>query len=351
MSRTGPETATFSNLETTSTSPERKTLRLSRARRRRWMGTRKPVSGQGDPKDLGAQEEKLDRALVTGLMLEVILETSSLPVDPQTLRHLVKARLKDSLAVNLAGRVTLDRFRHLLSKVDIWFPLYYPLTAAGSPRAAPAAARVQAAPAPAAAAPPSRRVLRLDRLRAWLQEEGRGLLPHRPHRKLNQDRLWEFLGRTQGAWFRLIDFTRHFGVDRKTAWEYLQKFLHAGLLRHNRGRSAAVRYALATRFLVVRADALEPEVEAALSGLPPSLVEQVSGWLIATGGEAFWEKEWHGRLEPPRCRQLITRLAGRGSPCKRCARWGRAGCCSSRPGGSGTRMVIHKIYDKNRAII
>jgi len=29
-----------------------------------------------------------------------------------------------------------------------------------------------------------------------------------------------------------------------------------------------VRYALETRFLVVRADTLEPEVEAALSGLP-----------------------------------------------------------------------------------
>ncbi|OGR25718.1 MAG: hypothetical protein A2139_09455 [Desulfobacca sp. RBG_16_60_12] len=264
---------------------------------------------EGDRKDLGAQEEKLDRALVTGLMLEVILETSSLPVDPQTLRHLVKARLKDSLAVDLAGRVTLDRFRRLLSKVDIWFPLYYPLTAAGSPNPpAPAAAWVRAAPGPAAAAAPSRRVLRLDRLRAWLQEEGRGLLPHRPHRKLNQDRLWEFLASTQGGWFRLLDFTRHFGVDRKTAWEYLHKFLHTDLLRHNQGRSAAVRYALATRFLVVRADALDPEVEAALSGLPPSLVQQVSGWLIATGGEAFWEEEWHGRLEPPRCRQLITRL-------------------------------------------
>ena len=264
-----------------------------------------------NPKDLGTQEEKLDRALVTGLMLEVILETSALPVDPQTLRHLVKTRLKGSLAVNLAGRVTLDRFRHLLSKVDIWFPRYYPLTTAGSPQA-PAASQVQAAPAPAAAAPPSRRMLRLDRLRAWLGEEGRGLLPHRPHRKLNQERLWEFLGRTQGGWFRLIDFTRHFGVDRKTAWEYLQKFLRAGLLRHNRGRSAAVRYALETRFLVVRADTLEPEVRKALSGLSPGLVEQVSGWLIATGGEAFWEKEWYGPLEPPRCRQLITRLTSAG---------------------------------------
>jgi hypothetical protein len=244
-------------------------------------------------------------------MLEVILETSSLPVDPQTLRHLVKTRLKDSLAVNLAGRVTLDRFRQLLSQVDIWFPLYYPLTTAGAARA-PAAPLFQATPALAAAAPPSRRVLQVERLRAWLQEEGQGLLPQRPHRKVNQDRLWEFLGRTQGGWFRLLDFTRHFGVDRKTAWEYLQKLLHAGLLRHNRARSAAVRYALETRFLVVRADTLEPGVKAALSGLPPNLAEQVSAWLIATGGEAFGEKEWHGRLEPPRCQQLITRLKSAG---------------------------------------
>jgi hypothetical protein len=272
---------------------------------------KKTVVWEQGPKDLRTQAEKLDRALVTGLMLEVILETSSLPVDSQTLRHLVKTRLKDSLAVNLAGRVTLDRFRHLLSQVDIWFPLYYPLTTAGGSKET-AATHVQAIPAPAAGASPSRRVMRLDRLRAWLQEKGQGLLPHRPHRKVNQDRLWEFLGCTQGGWFRLLDFTRHFGVDRKTAWEYLQKLLHAGLLRHNRARSAAVRYALETRFLVVRADTLEPGVEAALSGLPPNLVEQVSTWLIATGGEAFDEQEWHGRLEPPRCQQLINRLKSAG---------------------------------------
>jgi hypothetical protein len=268
---------------------------------------KKTVVRQRHRKDPGAQEEKLDRALVTGLMLEVILETSALPLDPQTLRHLVKTRLKDSLAVNLAGHVTLDRFRRLLSQVDVWFTLYYPLTSAGSPQA-PAAVRLQAAPGRATADLPDRRVLQVDRLQAWLQEEGRDLLPHRSHRKLNQTGLWEFLCRTQGGWFRLIDFTRHFGVGRKTAWEYLQKFLRAGLLRHNREHSAAVRYALETRFLVVRAEALEPELEAALSGLPPGLVGQVSGWLIATGGEAFWEKDWHGRLAPFRRRQLITRL-------------------------------------------
>ena len=263
------------------------------------------------PNGLGAEEEKLDRALVAGLMLEVILETAGSPADPQAFRHLVKIRLQDTLVTHLAGRVTLDRFRHLLSQVDIWFPLYYPLTTAGAAKAM-AAPLFQAAPALGSAASPSRRGLRVERLRAWLQEEGQGLLPQRPHRKVNQERLWEFLERTQGGWFRLLDFTRHFGVDRKTAWEYLQKLLRAGLLRHNRARSAAVRYALETRFLVVRADTLEPGVKAALSGLPPRLVEQVSAWLIATGGEAFGEEEWHGRLEPPRCQQLISRLESAG---------------------------------------
>ena len=122
-------------------------------------------------------------------MLEVILETSSLPVDPKILRRLVKTRLKDSLAVNLAGRITLDRFRRLVSQVDIWFPLYYPLTTAGSMHTL-AATPVQAIPTLAAATTPSRSVLQVDRFTAWLQEEGRGLMPHRPHRKFNPDNLW-----------------------------------------------------------------------------------------------------------------------------------------------------------------
>ena len=275
------------------------------------VGDIKTGAGEQKPRYFGTQEEKLDRALVTGLMLEVVLETSTLAMDPQTLRHLVKIRLKDSLAVNLAGRVSLARFRRLLSQVDVWFPLYYPLTTAGSPKP-PAPARLQAAPGPVVADLPARRALRVDRLRAWLGDKGRDLLPHRPHRKLNPDRLWEFLCRTQGGWFRLIDFTRHFGLDRKTAWEYLQKFFHTGLLRHNRERSAAARYALETCFLMVRAEALEPEVRKVLAALPPGLAGEVSGWLIATGGEAFWEKEWHGLVEPPRRGHVFTLLLAAG---------------------------------------
>jgi len=258
-------------------------------------------------KGLGAAEEKLDRALVAGLMLEVILETAGSPANPQAYRHLVKTRLKDTLVTHLAGRVTLDRFHHLLRKLDHWFPLYYPLITAGSPQGPG-----RAVPVPATPGSPSWRGLREDRLRAWLQEEGRSLLPHRPHRKLTEDKFQEFLRRTQGDWFRLRDFEQHFGVDRKTAWEYLHKFLHAGLLRHNQGRSAAVRYALAAHFLVVRADALEPKVREALSGLPPSLTAPVSGRLLAAGGESFWQEEWHDCLEPRRCQQVITRLQAAG---------------------------------------
>jgi hypothetical protein len=258
---------------------------------------------------LGAAEEKLDRALVAGLMLEVILETAGSPMDPQAQRRLVKTRLKDTLVTHLAGRVTLDRFRSLLHRLDHWFPIYYPLITAGPPPGlAPAALPDRTATPLAVFLPPSRSALREDRLRAWFKEEGRHLLPRRPHRKINQDKLWDFLGRTRGGWFRLKDFERHFGVDRKTAWEYLQKLLAAGLLRHNQRRSAAVRYGLATRFLVVRADALEPGIRQALTGLPQGLAEQVSGWLLACGGETFCEEEWHAHLDPSRGRHLITRL-------------------------------------------
>ena len=209
----------------------------------------------GDQRGLGPEEEKLDRALVNGLMLEVILETGDSSFDPKTQRQVVKKLLKDSLVTHLAGRVTLDRFHRLLRKVDRWFPVYYSLVTGTPPKTSdPKGTQSQAALTPAGPRPPAPPGLREDLLHAWFQEEGRGLLPRRAHRKLSRDKLWEFMGHTRGGWFRLKDFEQHFGIDRKTAWEYLQKLLHAGLLRHNQARSAAVRYALATRFLLVRAD-------------------------------------------------------------------------------------------------
>jgi hypothetical protein len=253
-------------------------------------------------------DEKLDRALVSGLMLEVILETRGLSADPTTHRREVKQHLKDSLVTHLAGRVTLDRFHRLVRKVDDWFPVYYPLVTGAPPQPPDGmAARI-----PALAKPPVSGVLREDLLLCWFEEEIEPLLPRRAHRKLGPNRLLEFLRRTRGGWFRLKDFESHFRVDRKTAWEYLQKLLHAGLLRHNRARSAAVRYALAGRFLVVPVDILAARVETALADLPRALRTQVTERLVTAGSEAFDGDAWLGHLDPARRRQVITRLLAAG---------------------------------------
>jgi hypothetical protein len=196
--------------------------------------------------------------------------------------------------------------------VDHYFPVYYPLITTGRPETPEASARRAPAPPVLAAPPPPARGVREDRLRAWLEDEIGELLPRRPHRKVHPEKLRQFLHGTQGGWFRLKDFEQHFEVDRKTAWEYLQKLRGAGLLRHNRRHSAAVRYALETRFLVVRAEALEPRVREALADFPRDLASRVCDWLMATGGEAFREAEWLGRLTPPQGRQVLTRLEAAG---------------------------------------
>jgi hypothetical protein len=272
------------------------------------VGSERIIGSHWTSKGQGMEDERLNRALVTGLMLDVILETSPIQGDPHNHRNLVKARLKDILVTHLAGRVTLERFRRLLLQVDHCFPRYYPLIAPGSPQGrVPVAGGTTISPA-SVPAPPVHQVLREDALKAWLEVEIRKLLPQRSHRKLGVKRLLDFLQSTQGGWFRLKDFELHFGVDRKTAWEYLQKFLLAGLLRHNQGRSAAVRYALASRFLMVLADALESKVRQALPDLPQRQADQVCDWLVATGGEPFGEAEWHVHLKPSRCRQIIATL-------------------------------------------
>lgn len=272
-------------------------------------GSKRTLGSQLASKGRGAEDERLNRALVTGLMLEVILETSALQGDPNNRRSLVKTRLKNILVTHLAGRVTLQRFHHLLREVDHCFPRYYPLiTSSATQVPGPVAIEISENLSRTASAAPAHRVLREDVLKAWLEAEIRKLLPQRSHRKLSVKRLLDFLQRTQGSWFRLKDFELHFGVDRKTAWEYLQKFLSAGLLRHNQERSAAVRYALATRFLVVLADTLEPKVIEALPDLPLKQADQVCDWLVATGGEPFGEAEWHVHLKSSRCSQIIATL-------------------------------------------
>ena len=121
-------------------------------------------------------------------------------------------------------------------------------------------------------------LVRLDLLKEWLEQAGGEILPRRPQRKIQPERLQEFLRRGQGGWFKVLELAQHFDIDRKTAWEYVQKLQNAGLLLHNGGRSAAVRYRLADRFLKVRLTALESLLARTLGSLPRSQVERLAAW-------------------------------------------------------------------------
>jgi hypothetical protein len=185
--------------------------------------------------------DSLNRALVTGLVLEVILDNPRLAEESGPQGHRLKACLRTSLAAQLAGHISLATFHSLAQGLDQWFEVIFPVLAnAGLAGSA-------AAPAPSLAAG-LLSPLRADLLRECL-EATPGLLPHRRHRKLDPERLVHFLEDTGGGWFRLRDFEGHFHVDRKTAWEYVHKLLQAGLLVHNQGHSSAVRYQVAPRFL------------------------------------------------------------------------------------------------------
>lgn len=185
--------------------------------------------------------DPLNRALVTGLVLEVMLDNPRLAEESGPHGRRLKACLKTSLAAQLAGHISLATFHSLAQGLDQWFEVIFLMLAnAGLAGAA-------AAPVPSMAAGDIS-PLRVDLLRECL-EGAPGLLPHRRHRKLDPEKLVQFLEDTGGGWFRLRDFEGHFHVDRKTAWEYVHKLLQAGILVHNQGHSSAVRYQVAPRFL------------------------------------------------------------------------------------------------------
>ena len=255
---------------------------------------------------LGAGEERLDRALVSGLMLDAALAGSVLSADPQARGRMLKTRVQEALLTHLAGRITLDRFRTLIGILDRSFAFYLPLISAILVQPGE---RPEAPPAPAAATEvfPSSPAVHPDLLAASLDRLP-DVLPRRPHSKLTREKWLDFLGRTRGRWFRLRDLESHFSVDRKTAWEYVQKFLSAGLLSHNSGRAAAVRYGLADKFLRVQGQAVRQHTAASLAGLSSRLAVQVADWLIASGGEPFWEEEWGHHLGEGQVREILKRL-------------------------------------------
>lgn len=253
-------------------------------------------------------DEKLEQAMVGGLMLEVILKEPAGPIDPQSRRRHIKSKLSYSLVTHLAGRVTLDRFRHLMHHLEQWFQFYYPLMPSLAPPSQAQPARPGGSARPPAAVNPAQEVVRRDSLHEWLVNAGSEILPRRPQRKIQPDRLTEFLLCTRRLWFQVQELAQAFDIDRKTAWEYLQKFQDAGLLVHNRARSAAVRYRLADDFLKVRMAAVQRQVAQALAGWPRPQVDLVAEWLTATAGEPFWEDRWPPRLGAGRREEIINSL-------------------------------------------
>ena len=185
--------------------------------------------------------ESLNRALVAGLMLEVMLENPRLEEEPVSRRTHLKACLRSVLASQLAGRIPLASFQSLAQGLDRWFELFYPVLA-DAELSGHSAALARVSPSPGGIH------LREDLFHECL-ERTPGILPKRRHRKFDQEKLLHFLESTKGEWFRLRDFEEHFQVDRKTAWEYAQKLLQIGLLIHNQGQSSAVRYRVAPQFL------------------------------------------------------------------------------------------------------
>ncbi len=269
-------------------------------------GHLRTISHAGHPELLMPGEEKLDRALVAGLMLEVFLETPAAPADPEIHRRRVRSRLTHAMVRHLAGRITLDRFRTLVQRLDVWFPFYYPLMPALPQEPAPTEPSASRPAAAATPRPPS--LLRQDRLQAWLAEATGNLLPRRPQGKLQPARLADFCRLTHCCWFKVKDFAQYFGIDRKTAWEYVQKLQEAGLLLHNQGRSAAVRYRLADYFLKIELARLEQEVALASTDLTATVTAQVAQGLAVTACEPFWEEDWPAPPAGSRRQQVIAAL-------------------------------------------
>lgn len=277
------------------------------------------------PKDAADSGDTLDRALIAGLLLEVILQEPELPGDPRQRQQRLKARLGAYLVEHLAGRVSLDRFRSLARNLERWFAFYYPLVVGPSPDPSDYSYR-QRETASVYGVQEEREVW-LSRRRETLPQETTAAcreevlaaqldklqeyLPKRSHAKLTVAKLKEFFHRSAGGWFRLRDFERFLQIDRKTAWDYLQQFLQWGLLCHNRRQSTAVRYCLDPMFLKVAADTLRLALALALPEFPEETVEAVGDLLVASGGEPFPLSYWQEKLPADSGAEILTILRQR----------------------------------------
>lgn len=273
--------------------------------------------------------DPLDRALIAGLLLEVILQEPAWPAEGRQRQQQIRNRLGNYLVEHLAGRVSLDRFRTLARHLDQWFDYYYPLLSPASPtgkgpqdqvyysREPQGVYLVQEEKSnwlvdsrPPSPSPPPAPACREEVLAARLAAL-REHLPRRSHAKLTLAKLKEFFQQSAGGWFRLRDFERFLQIDRKTAWDYLQQFLQWGLLCHNQRQSSAVRYCLDPALLKVAADTLRLALALALPEFPEETVDVVGDFLIATGGEPFPLPNWQEKIPAAVGEEILTILQRR----------------------------------------
>ena len=179
----------------------------------------------------------LDTTLVAGMFFEVLLDAARLPAGRRERVSFVRKRAKDYLVNRLAGQITLSQFYRLLNLIEEQVGHYFEhLT---DDWTAPPRNREAAAPSPEPEAIDGEALRRaLSRLS----------LPLEGKRKLTFETLWDFLRRSGGRWFRLLDFEEHFRINKKTAWGYLNLLQKEGVLEHNGEKANRVRYAVAPAF-------------------------------------------------------------------------------------------------------
>ncbi len=187
-------------------------------------------------RDLRRPGQGLETTLVAGMFFEVLMESARLPASSGERIAFVRRKARDYLVDRLAGQITLSQFYRLLNLIEAKVGDYF--QDLSEDWTGGASARQEARE-------PGSEAVDGEALRAGL---ARLALPLTSRRKLTAQTLWDFLHRTGGSWFKLLDFEERFQVNKKTAWNYLNLLLKEGVLVHNGEKANRVRYALAERF-------------------------------------------------------------------------------------------------------
>jgi hypothetical protein len=194
----------------------------------------------------GGAPQGLDTTLVAGMFLQVILEAEHLPGNTLERTSFVKQAVKNFLVQRLAGQITLSQFFRLVQIIEHEVTYYFHRLQGEwlSPEeAAPVTPLSGLGTGYAVASAPAMQTYDLRLALSRLP------LPHQANRKLSPEGLFDFLVKSEGRWFRLLDFESQFRLNKKTAWTYLTLLLHHDILRHNEEKANKVRYSLSLKFM------------------------------------------------------------------------------------------------------